>query len=68
MAAKADDELLQIGLGDSESLDVIRLESGHVLFVVSERGAVQRRTVARVSQRDAVRIARLIIGMEQDGR
>jgi len=57
------DKVIQIELGNDESLDVIKLEDMSVLFVISERGPVQRRTVAMVSGQDAIRIAKFIVGI-----
>ena len=63
--SRSDDELLQIALdgSDSESLDVIKLTDGAVLLVISERGPVQRRTVVKISQVDAIRLAKFIVGI-----
>jgi len=57
------EQVVQIGIGDDASLDVIRLEDGNVLFVISERGSIQRRTVAAIGTADAIRIAKFIVGI-----
>lgn len=63
--ARTSDELLQIAVdgSDSASLDVIKLDDGQVLFVVSERGPVQRRTVVKVSRQDSIDLAKFLVGM-----
>lgn len=61
--ARSKDQVIQVDIGDDASLDVIRLENHTVLFVISERGSVQRRTVATVVGEDAVRIAKFIVGI-----
>jgi len=61
------DQVIQVEIGDDASLDVIRLEDNSVLFVISERGSVQRRTVATVGSRDAIRIAKFIVGISSIG-
>jgi hypothetical protein len=63
--SRSSDELLQIAVDGSEtaSLDIIKLEDGSTLFVVSERGPVQRRTVVKVSPSDGIRIAKFMVGI-----
>ena len=58
-----EDEMLQIPLSDSESLDIIRLEDATVLVVISERGGVQRRTVAKLDLANAIKVARFLVGI-----
>ena len=65
--ARNKDQVIQVEIGDDASLDVIRLEDNSVLFVVSERRSIQRRTVATVSGRDAARIAKFIVGIPSIG-
>lgn len=60
---RSSDEMLQIPLSDSESLDIIRLEDMTILFVISERRGVQRRTVAKVESTDVVKIAKFLVGL-----
>lgn len=60
---RSSDEMLQIPLSDSESLDIIRLEDMTFLFVISERRGVQRRTVAKVDAKDIVKIAKFLVGI-----
>lgn len=55
---------MQIELGDDSSLDVIKLEDMTVMFVISERRSVQKRTVAIVDGQDAVRIAKFLVGIK----
>jgi len=57
------DEMLQIPLSENESLDIIRLEDMTILFVISERRGVQRRTVAKVNVSDVVKIAKFLVGI-----
>lgn len=66
MAGRRKDQLYQVDLGESSSLDVIKLDDGSVLFVISERGPVQYRTVASVDARDAIEIAKHIVGIDSD--
>ena len=61
--ARSKDQVIQVDIGDDASLDVIRLENRSVLFVISERGSVQRRTVATVDGSDAIKIAKFIVGI-----
>ena len=61
--ARSKDECLLVELGPDSSLDVIRLEDMTVMFVIAERGSVQRRTVAMVNGDDAVRIAKFLVGI-----
>ena len=61
--ARNKDQVVQVNIGDDASLDVIRLEDNNVLFVISERGSIQRRTVAAVGSKDAIRIAKFIVGI-----
>lgn len=61
--ARNKDQVIQVELGEDASLDVIRLEDFTVLFVISERATVQRRTVATVNGQDAVRIAKFLVGV-----
>ena len=63
-----EDEMLQIPLSDSESLDIIRLEDATVLVVISERGGVQRRTVAKLDLANAIKVARFIVGLNSEGK
>ncbi len=63
MAGRDKDQLYQVDLGDKASLDVIRLDDGTVLFVLSERGPIQYRTVASVDAREAIEIAKHIVGI-----
>lgn len=58
------EEMLQIPLGESESLDIIRLEDMTVLVVISERRGVQRRTVAKLGMTDAIKVAKFLVGIE----
>lgn len=58
------DEMIQIPLSDSESLDIIRLEDMTYLFVISERRGVQRRTVAKVDAQNVVKIAKFLVGID----
>jgi len=64
MAGRSKDQLYQVDLGGKASLDVIKLDDGTVLFVISERGPVQYRTVASVDPREAIGIAKHIVGIE----
>lgn len=64
--SRGSDELLQIEVGGDESLDVIKLDDGSHLLVVSERGPVQRRTVVKITQADSVRVAKFIVGIKDD--
>jgi len=57
------DEMLQIPLSDKESLDIIRLADTTVLVVFSERHGIQRRTVAKLSVQDAIKVAKFIVGI-----
>jgi hypothetical protein len=61
---RSKDEMIQIPLSDSESLDIIRLEDMTFLFVISERRGVQRRTVAKVDAQNVVKIAKFLVGIE----
>lgn len=61
---RSSDEMLQIPLSDSESLDIIRLEDMTFLFVISERRGVQRRTVAKVDAQNVVKIAKFLVGID----
>ena len=69
---RSKDEMLQIPLSDSESLDIIRLEDMTFLFVISERRGVQRRTVAKVDSQNVVKIAKFLVAYccskSQNGR
>ena len=65
MGKRGSDELLQIDLGEGASLDVIKLDDC-ILFVISERGGVQKRYVAKVSKRDGIEIAKFIVGIQSD--
>ena len=58
------DEMLQIPLSDTESLDVIRLEDMTVLIVFSERRGIQHRTVAKIDPQSAIKIAKFIVGIK----
>lgn len=58
------DEMLQIPLSDSESLDIIRLEDMTVLIVISERRGVQHRTVAKIDGANAIKIAKFLVGIK----
>jgi hypothetical protein len=62
--ARSKDEMIQIPLSDSESLDIIRLEDMTFLFVISERRGVQRRTVAKVDAQNVVKIAKFLVGID----
>jgi hypothetical protein len=66
MAGRNKDQLYQVELGEKASLDVIKLDDGTVLFVISERGPVQYRTVASVDAREAIEIAKHIVGIDTD--
>jgi hypothetical protein len=61
---RSEDEMLQIPLSDSESLDIIRLDDMTVLIVISERRGVQRRTVAKVDASSAIKIAKFLVGIK----
>ena len=61
--ARGNDEMLQVALSDSESLDIIRLEDMTVLIVISERRGVQRRTVAKINASDAIKVAKFLVGI-----
>lgn len=61
---RSEDEMLQIPLSDSESLDIIRLDDLTVLIVISERRGVQRRTVAKVDGASAIKIAKFLVGIK----
>ena len=61
---RSKDEMIQIPLSDSESLDIIRLEDMTYLFVISERRGVQRRTVAKVDAQNVVKIAKFLVGID----
>lgn len=63
---RSPDEMIQIPLSDTESLDIIRLEDMTILFVISERGGVQRRTVAKVDSSYIVKIAKFLVGIQGD--
>jgi len=58
---RSSEELLQIPIGDDSSLDIIKMEDMSVLFVVSERGDIQRRTVVKVEKNDALEIVKFIM-------
>jgi hypothetical protein len=58
------DEMLQIPLSDTESLDVIRLEDMTVLIVISERRGIQHRTVAKIDGAAAIKIAKFLVGID----
>ena len=62
---RGSDELLQIAVdgSDTASLDIIKLDDGSVLFVVSERGPVQRRTVVKITRSESIQVAKFIVGM-----
>lgn len=62
--ARSSDEMLQIPLSDTESLDVIRLEDMTVLIVFSERRGIQHRTVAKIDPQSAIKIAKFIVGIK----
>lgn len=64
--ARDKDQLLQIELGDRETFDVIKLDDLTVMFVISERGPVQKRFVAVVGADDAIRIAKFLVGIKGD--
>jgi len=61
---RGNDEMLQIPLSDSESLDIIRLEDMTVLIVISERRGVQHRTVAKIDGNAAIKIAKFLVGIK----
>lgn len=61
---RSEDEMLQIPLSDSESLDIIRLDDLTVLVVISERRGVQRRTVAKIDGTSAIKIAKFLVGIK----
>jgi hypothetical protein len=63
---RSEDEMLQIPLSDSESLDIIRLNDADmtVLVVISERRGVQRRTVAKIDGASAIKIAKFLVGIK----
>jgi predicted DNA-binding protein (UPF0251 family) len=61
--ARNNDEMIQIPLSDSESLDIIRLEDLTVLIVISERRGVQRRTVAKIDGAAAIKVAKFLVGI-----
>ena len=63
--ARGKDELLQIELGDSSSLDIIKLDETTILIVIAERGSVQRRTVATIDLEDAIRMAKFLVGIKE---
>ena len=65
--SRSKDQLIQIELGDDASLDVIKLEDFTVMFVISERRSIQKRTVAIVGGQDAVRIAKFLVGIKESG-
>lgn len=60
---RSEDEMLQIPLSDTESLDIVRVDPSTVLIVMSERRGIQRRTVARVDAADAIKIAKFLVGI-----
>jgi len=59
-----EDEMLQIPLSDTESLDIVRVDASTVLIVMSERRGIQRRTVARVDAEGAIKIAKFLVGIK----
>jgi hypothetical protein len=61
------EQLFQVSLGEDASLDVIKLEDMSVLFVISERGSVQRRTVATLGAHEAIKMAKFIVGIKEIG-
>lgn len=61
--ARNNDEMIQIPLSESESLDIIRLDDLTVLIVISERRGVQRRTVAKINGTDAIKVAKFLVGI-----
>lgn len=67
MSKRDDDELLQISVGGQESLDIIKLEDKSVLIVISERGNIQRRTVVKMTAKDAVNVAKFLVGISDEG-
>lgn len=62
--ARNNDEMIQIPLSDSESLDIIRLDDLTVLIVISERRGVQRRTVAKIDGAAAIKVAKFLVGIK----
>ena len=67
MGNRTEEELLQVALGGNESLDIIKLDDGSALFVISERGNIQRRTVVKVPLSDMARMAKFLVGIPVDG-
>jgi len=65
--ARDKEQLFQVSLGENASLDVIKLEDMSVLFVISERGSIQRRTVATLDANEAIRMAKFIVGIKEIG-
>lgn len=61
--ARNNDEMIQIPLSDTESLDIIRLDNSNVLIVISERRGVQHRTVAKIDGAAAIKIAKFLVGI-----
>lgn len=59
------EQIFQVPLGDDASLDVIKLEDMSLLIVISERGSVQRRTVAPVDAHEAIKLAKFIVGITE---
>ena len=62
---RSKDELFQIAIGARASLDEIKLDDMSVLFVISEREDIQRRTVVQISKEDAINLVKFIVGIEE---
>lgn len=63
MSKRSSDELLQIAVGPVASLDVLKLDDGGALVVLSERGNIQRRTVVQLEQVDVIKMAKFLAGL-----
>lgn len=58
------DEMIQIPLSDTESLDIVRLEDLTFLVVFSERSGIQHRTVAKIDINSAIKISKFMLGIK----
>jgi hypothetical protein len=58
------DEMIQIPLSDTESLDIVRLEDLTFLVVFSERSGIQHRTVAKIDIGSAIKMSKFMLGIK----
>ena len=52
MVKRGSKDLLQIAIGPTESLDLIKVDGGGLIFTITERTVVSRRTVVRLTRLD----------------